>query len=34
MGMLQLQVAADDEEDARAIMNDPGPADGDVTSVA
>ncbi len=34
MGMLQLQVAAEDEEDARAIMNDPGPADGDVTSVA
>jgi hypothetical protein len=34
MGMLQLQVAAEDEADARAIMNDPGPADGDVTSVA
>ncbi len=34
MGMLQLQVAAEDETDARAIMNDPGPADGDVTSVA
>jgi hypothetical protein len=34
MGMLQLQVAAEDEEDARAIMNDPGPADGDVTTVA
>ena len=34
MGMLQLQVAEEDEEDARAIMNDPGPSDGDVTSVA
>ncbi len=34
MGMLQLQVSAEDEEDARAIMNDPGPADGDVTTVA
>lgn len=31
---VQLQVAAADEEDARAILNDPGPADGDVTSVA
>jgi hypothetical protein len=28
MGMLQLQVAAEDEEDARAIMDDPGPAAG------
>jgi hypothetical protein len=34
MGMLQLQVAAEDEEDARAIMNDPGPLDGEVTTVA
>ena len=30
MGMLQLQVASEDEEDARAIMNDPGPANGEV----
>ncbi len=31
---VQLQVAASDEDDARAILNDPGPADGDVSSVA
>jgi Putative prokaryotic signal transducing protein len=31
---VQLQVAASEEDDARAILNDPGPADGDVTSVA
>ncbi len=31
---LQLQVSPEDEEDARAILNDPGPADGDVVSVA
>lgn len=31
---VQLQVASSDEDDARAILNDPGPADGDVTSVA
>jgi hypothetical protein len=31
---VQLQVAAVDEDDARAILNDPGPADGEVTSVA
>jgi hypothetical protein len=31
---VQLQVAAADEDDARAILNDPGPADGEVTSVA
>ena len=31
---VQLQVAAIDEEDARAVLNDPGPADSDVTSVA
>ena len=29
-----LQVSAADEEDARAILNDPGPADDDVTTVA
>jgi len=34
MGMLQLQVASEDEEDARAIMNDPGPAEGDLTTVS
>jgi len=34
MGMLQLQVAAEDEEDALAIMNDPGTVDGDVTTIA
>ena len=28
MGMLQLQVAVEDEVDARAIMDDPGPGDG------
>ena len=27
MGMLQLQVASEDEADARAIMNDPGTVD-------
>ncbi len=27
MGMLQLQVAEEDEQDARAILNDPGPGD-------
>ena len=27
-----LQVSAADEEDARAILNDPGPADDDVTT--
>jgi hypothetical protein len=31
---VQLQVAAVDEDDARAVLNDPGPADGEVTSVA
>jgi hypothetical protein len=31
---VQLQVASTDEDDARAILNDPGPADGEVTSVA
>ncbi len=31
---VQLQVIASEEDDARAILNDPGPADGDVSSVA
>lgn len=31
---VQLQVMASDEQDARAILNDPGPTDGEVTSVA
>jgi len=31
---VQLQVSAAEEDDARAILNDPGPADGDVTTVA
>jgi Putative prokaryotic signal transducing protein len=31
---VQLQVSAIDEDDARAVLNDPGPADSDVTSVA
>jgi hypothetical protein len=31
---LSLQVSPADEEDARAILNDPGPADSEVTSVA
>jgi hypothetical protein len=31
---LQLQVRPEDEEDARAILNDPGPADGDVETVS
>jgi hypothetical protein len=31
---VQLQVAAADEDDARAILNDPGPTDSEVTSVA
>jgi hypothetical protein len=31
---VQLQVASADEDDARAILNDPGPADSEVTSVA
>jgi hypothetical protein len=34
MGMLQLQVASEDEADARAIMNDPGTVGGDVTTLA
>ncbi len=31
---VQLQVPASEEEDARAILNDPGPADADVNTVA
>ena len=39
LGAVQLQVSASEEEDARAILNDPGtdgegPTDGGVTSVA
>jgi hypothetical protein len=34
LGGLQLQVSPRDEEDARSILNDPGPADGDVTTVS
>jgi hypothetical protein len=34
LGGLQLQVSPEDEEDARSILNDPGPLDGDVTSVS
>ncbi len=34
LGGLQLQVSPQDEEDARSILNDPGPADGDVTTVS
>jgi Putative prokaryotic signal transducing protein len=34
LGGLQLQVRPEDEEDARAILNDPGPADGDVETVS
>ncbi len=34
LGGLQLQVSPKDEDDARAILNDPGPPDGEVSSVA
>jgi hypothetical protein len=34
LGGLQLQVRPTDEADARAILNDPGPSDGEVTSVS
>jgi hypothetical protein len=34
LGGLQLQVRPIDEADARAILNDPGPPDGEVTSVS
>ncbi len=32
LGGLQLQVSPKDEEDARSILNDPGPLDGEVAS--
>ena len=31
---VSLQVSAAEEDDARAILNDPGPADEDVTTVS
>ena len=34
LGGLQLQVSPKDEEDARTILNDPGPLDGDVGTVS
>ena len=34
LGGLQLQVSPEDENDARAILNDPGPRDGEVNSVS
>jgi hypothetical protein len=34
LGGLQLQVSPEDENDARAILNDPGPPDGEVSSVS
>jgi len=34
LGGLQLQVSPNDENDARAILNDPGPPDGEVNSVS
>jgi hypothetical protein len=34
LGGLQLQVSPKDEIDARSILNDPGPSDGDVTTVS
>jgi Putative prokaryotic signal transducing protein len=34
LGGLQLQVSPSDEEDARSILNDPGPADSEVSSVS
>ena len=34
LGGLQLQVSPKDEEDARSILNDPGPPDGEVKSVS
>jgi hypothetical protein len=34
LGGLQLQVSAEDEADARSILNDPGPLDGEVSSVS
>ena len=34
LGGLQLQVSPRDEVDARSILNDPGPPDGEVASVS
>ena len=34
LGGLQLQVSPKDEEDARSILNDPGPPDGEVSSAS
>ncbi|HTZ60490.1 MAG TPA: DUF2007 domain-containing protein [Acidobacteriaceae bacterium] len=34
LGGLQLQVSPRDEEDARSILNDPGPPDAEVDSVS
>ena len=34
LGGLQLQVSPRDEVDARTILNDPGPPDGEVASVS
>lgn len=34
LGGLQLQVSPKDEADARSILNDPGPPDGDVSTVS
>jgi hypothetical protein len=34
LGGLQLQVSPQDEADARSILNDPGPPDGEVSSVS
>jgi hypothetical protein len=34
LGGLQLQVSPKDEMDARSILNDPGPPDGEVASVS
>ncbi len=34
IGGLQLQVRPEDEDDARSILNDPGPADGDLQTVS
>jgi hypothetical protein len=34
LGALQLQVSSKDEADARSVLNDPGPPDGEVGSVS
>ena len=34
LGGLQLQVSPQDEDDARSILNDPGPRDEEVSSVS